>query len=338
MKLTSVVLPSLLATTLLAGCAMDDAESLAEVPADEATPAAEVVAPAEDLAVIGPALDGRAAAAAEAKGKGELSTLGLVSTWYSNSIAPGVTKHWYWNNAPLNVAYEVGLSPIGASTSAACQLEVVRKWDVQQYGGEREFHFYVKNTGSISCGANILLGAKTAFTSWGTGGLAPGAAKSWTWNNANPLSASYIVGVSPSGATSGDPCELEVTRSWYTQQPGGEREFKFTVQNVGAIACQGDIQLASTTANNAIWTTEVLSPGATKTTTWNNANPLDRIYAPGLAPGGATTITPCQLEITKTDYRQVINTSGTTEREYRLTMKNVGSIACYGVVLLNYVD
>ena len=58
----------------------------------------------------------------------------------------------------------MGLSPLGASTSSACQVEVTRAWDVQQYGGEREFHFNIKNTGAITCGANILLGSKQAFT------------------------------------------------------------------------------------------------------------------------------------------------------------------------------
>lgn len=337
MKLTTLAMPSLLLTSLLAGCAMDPEETvLDEAAADEAAPADPSATPSADAPSA--ALDGRAAAAAESKARGDLSTLGLASSWFSGTIAAGATQHWYWNNASLTAAYQVGLSPIGASTGAACQIEVTRTWDEQKYGGEREFHFHIKNTGTLACGANILLGAKTAFTSWGTGGIAPGASKSWTWNNANPLSASHFVGVAPSGATSGNPCQLEVTRTWYTQQPGGEREFKFTVKNAGAIACQGDIQLALTTASNSLWTTSALSPGATQSWTWNNANPLDRIYAPGLSPSGASGLTPCQLEVTQSYYRQVINSTGAAEREYRLSVKNVGTLACTGVVLLNYVD
>ncbi|HRC58295.1 MAG TPA: hypothetical protein PKU97_20365 [Kofleriaceae bacterium] len=51
--------------------------------------------------------------------------------------------------------------------------------------------------------------------------------------------------------------------------------------------------------------------GATGSWTWNNANPLTRIYAPGVSPLGASGLTACQL---------------------------VGTLACLGTVLLNYVD
>jgi hypothetical protein len=97
--------------------------------------------------------------------------------------------------------------------------------------------------------------------------------KSWTWNNANPLTASHIVGVAPSGATSGDACELEVTRTWYVQQPGGEQVFKFTVKNVGGIACQGDIQLAMSTSASSSWSTGTLAAGASKSWVWNKREP-----------------------------------------------------------------
>lgn len=263
--------------------------------------------------------------------------MGLASSWYSGSVAPGATQHWYWNNSSRTGAYKVGLSPTGASTTSPCRFEVTRAWDVQQYGGEREYHFTIKNTGSITCGTNILLAWQDRSNTWATGGLDVGASKTWTWNNANPLTATHLVGISPSGSTSANSCQLEVTRSWYTQQPGGEREFKFTVKNVGAIACQGDIQLVTITNSNSSWSTGSMSPGTSKSWVWNNANPLDRVYATGLSPTGAAGSSTCQLEVTKSYYQQVIGSDGTTEREYRLTIQNVGSLTCSGTVLHNYL-
>ncbi|PTL84780.1 hypothetical protein [Vitiosangium sp. GDMCC 1.1324] len=323
MKIIKLAALAAFGTTLLTGCGVEPGEVQADSK-DEALPAA---------------LDGRAAAAVEGVRGMALSPglMGLTSSWYSGSVSPGATQHWYWNNSSLTGAFKVGLSPTGASTTSACQFEVSRSWDVQQYGGEREFHFTIKNTGSIACGTNILLGWQDRSNTWATGGIDVGASKSWTWNNANPLTASHFVGVSPSGSTSTTPCELEVTRSWYIQQPGGEREFHFTVTNVGAIACQGDIQLVTVTNANSSWATGSLTPGTSKSWTWNNANPLDRVYATGLSPAGAVGSSTCQLEVTGSHYRQVINSDGTAEREYVLTVQNVGSLTCSGTVLHNYL-
>ena len=74
-----------------------------------------------------------------------------------------------------------------------------------------------------------------------------------------------------------------MTRSWYGQQPSGERKFYFTVQNTGAIACQGDIQLVTNTTSNSSWSTGSMSPGASGTWVWNN-NPTDRTYTTGVSP------------------------------------------------------
>ncbi|HEX4422557.1 MAG TPA: hypothetical protein VH165_31800, partial [Kofleriaceae bacterium] len=227
-------------------------------------------------------LDGRAAVAAAAAGDKGLSAhvisplSSLDSTWFSGSVAPGGVQHWVWNNASLTSAYKVGLSPIGASTTSVCQFQVTHAWDVQQNTGEREFHFDIQNTGSITCGADILLASATRSNTWSTGGINAGASQSWTWNNANPLTASHFVGISPTGSTSTATCQLEVTRSWYVQQPTGEREFHFTIKNVGSIACQGDVQLALATAADSSWSTGVMASGATGSWGWNNANPLTR--------------------------------------------------------------
>lgn len=347
MKIFSLVMSPVLMTTLLAGCMMEPGEEpvgkedqIAGVDAARTQGSELGVRAAAAEVAPAVALDGRAAVAAEAKALGAINTVSpsLTSTWYSGSMAPGATQHWFWNNASLTAAYKVGLSPVGASTTSACGIEVTRSLDIQKNGGEREFHFYITNTGTITCGANILLDAKQRFTSFATGGIEAGASKSFTWNNANPLNAAHLVGVSPSGATSLNPCELEVVRSYYAQQPSGEREFRFTIKNAGEIACQGEVELALTTSAVSSWVTGTLSPGASKSWFWNNANPLDRVFLPGLSPTGASGSSVCQLEVEQTYYRQVINSDGSAERKFFLSVKNPGSLSCGGTLLLNSLD
>ena len=129
---------------------------------------------------------------------------------------------------------------------------------------------------------------------------------------------------------------MEVTRNWYVQQPGGEREFYFTVKNVGAIACSANVQLASQNTATS-WSTGQLAGGATYTSHWNNANPLNRVYLPGLSPLGASS-SACQLEVTRSWYQQRRDSDGETEREFYLTVKNLGSNTCSGTVLLSSMD
>jgi hypothetical protein len=332
MKIINLAMPAALVTTLLAGCVMPAEDEQIDEDAVDPTTQSE----AEELAMP---INGREAAILEGRIRATFGDqTATLTSWYSGTLQPGQVGEWYWNNSSLTAAYQVGLTPIGATTSSPCKLSVIRTWDVQKYGGEREFHFQVQNIGTLACGANILLDGTTRLSTWETLGIEPGVSKSWTWNNANPLSASYFVGVSPTGATSANDCKMEVTRTWYVQQPSGEREFKFTVKNIGNIACQGDIQLARTSEVGSSWSTGAINPGATKSWNWNNANPTDRLYVPGLSPDGASGLTACALEVTDTSYRQVINSTGAAEREYQLTVKNVGSLACFGTVLLNHVQ
>jgi hypothetical protein len=325
----NLAISAVLTTGLWAGCAIE--------------PGADAGEPSYDGEALGdpaPLLDGRAAAAAEAKvlGIGAPGPLALTSQWYSGALAPGASQSWTWNNASLTSAYQVGLSPVGASTSSSCRIEVSRTWDVQKHGGERELRFTIKNLSAITCGANILLASKPRFATWATGGIDAGGSRSFTWNNANPLTASHFVSVSPSGATTTSACQLEVTRTWYRRQPSGERELAFTVKNVGDIACQGDIQLAATTDDASSWSTPSIAPGGTSSWTWNNANPVTRVYVAGLSPQGASSTSACTLEVINRSYRQVLNSSGSTEREHSFTVKNIGAVTCAGTVLLNYLD
>jgi hypothetical protein len=225
----------------------------------------------------------------------------------------------------------VGFSPVGASTSEPCVFQTTRTWYQQQPGGEREFWFTIKNIGDIACGTDILLTSLVnGVGPWPTGGIDPGWTTTKHWNNANPLTTSYVVGLAPSGATATQPCQFQVIRTWYQQQPGGEREFWFTIKNVGAIACQANILLAGV-ASTDISSTGTLAPGSGVTKHWNNANPLNNVYIVGASPQGATG-SACQFEVTNTWYRQLINPPA--EREFYFTLTNVGSISCGADILL----
>ena len=74
---------------------------------------------------------------------------------YSGTMAPGASMTRKWNNSRTNAVYQVGLSPVGASTSADCEFEVTNQWYDRLNSGEREFFYTIKNIGSISCGTNI---------------------------------------------------------------------------------------------------------------------------------------------------------------------------------------
>ena len=334
MNTVNLALTPVVSILWLAGCALQPQDDPVDDGGLDQTPQAIAGAPSASEH----ALDGRAAVAAEVKALGghAISPASLVSSWFSGSVAAGATQHWSWNNVSLTAAYKVGLVPTGASTTALCQFQVTRTWDVQQSTGEREFHFTIKNTSDITCGATILLAVQQRTGTWKTGGIDIGTSREYQWNNANPRTAAYVVGVSPSGATSSSPCEIEVTRSWYLQQPSGEREFHFVLKNIGAIACQGDIQLAQTTDADSSWASGDLEVG-TESTFWHN-NPLDRVYVPGLSPTGASGTSACRLEMAQSTYAQFITADGTTGHNFNFTVANIGSLACGATVLLNYLN
>ncbi|GAA4410339.1 hypothetical protein GCM10023148_01590 [Actinokineospora soli] len=259
----------------------------------------------------------------------------LETSVYSGIVAPGGTQHRWWNNAnPLSVSYTVGLSPRGASISASCQFEVVSEWYQQNLGGEREYHYIIKNVGTISCGTDIHLYSLDDIAGfWNTGALSPGQTTSKHWNNANPHNLAYVPGLSPNGATTSGPCKMEITRTWYVEQPGGEREFWFDVKNTGTVACVADVLLGSR-STVTMFGTGTKVPGQSTTVPHNNANPLAAAYVVGFAPDGATLTTPCKFQLTRSWYLQRINADGSVEREFHQTYQNIGSITCSAVRLL----
>ena len=290
---------------------------------------------ATGLAVVAMAVLSSAATATAAPPPapaGEASVQALQWDFYTGTVAVGSTRTYWWNNAPANAVYTVGLSPRGASTTQDCQFEVTRTWNVQQFGGEREFWFTVKNVGAIDCGTEVMLYSMADVAgAWNTGGVDPGATVTKHWNNAGANNA-YVAGAAPSGATSTATCRFEVVREWYQQQPGGEKEFWFTLRNIGSIACSAEVLLGADSTSTAL-VTNPMAPGATAGATWNN-NPDQIAYLIGFNPVGATAATPCQFELTRAWHAQVINDNGSAEKELRYHYRNAGAITCGALRLI----
>jgi len=265
-----------------------------------------------------------------------------AANWFTGSIAPGASKTFYWNNAnPLNTSYVVGLDPVGATIGNWCQVEVTRSWYQQKPGGEREFWFTITNIGTFSCGANILLRQLPVVNGASpSGALNPGQSKTTKWNNALHDRA-YAIGFSPQGATSTTACQFELIRAWSVMlaTPTGpaERELWFTYKNVGSIACSADIQVGYKDVSDPIQLSS-LEIGASGSWHWNNANPLDRAYVLDTSTGFTTEGNACAMESTRGWYVQKVNTTGTTEREFHFTIRNVGTLKCPPVVLLGPAD
>jgi hypothetical protein len=170
--------------------------------------------------------------------------------------------------------------------------------------------------------------AKVTTQSSFTGTILPGAAKAFNLDNIAPIFA-YAVGLSPQGASTTERCELEVTRSWYTQRQNGEHEFHFLIKNIGDLACGAEILIRALPIVGT-FSTGGVDPGDSVNLNWNNANPLTSAFLAGLAPFGATDSAPCSFEVTRSWYLE--RPSG--EREFWLNAKNVGSIACSASVLI----
>jgi hypothetical protein len=280
-------------------------------------------------AASGPAVTSVDARAAAGIGGGALPA---TATWYTGTVSAGASREYHWNNAPAGAVYEVGFSPLGASTAATCQFEVTRRWYVQTSAGSRQFWWTFKNVGSLACGANVMLTDRSANASFALGALNPGQSTTTHWNNLDPSLPVYRIGLSPAGATSTDECAMEVTRTWFARD-WFERELWMTVKNTGTIACSTTVLLANMDNDIEIVTPQI-APGGTHSSQWNKANPLTATYWLALNP---RTNTFCKLEATRQYYVQRVNSNGTTEREFRFTVKNVGSVTCDGGVLLTKV-
>ncbi len=251
-----------------------------------------------------------------------------------SGLLPGATatRTWDFGSAQAGRVLHVNLLANGATNAADCVLEVTRTWVTGQ-----SFSVEIKNTGTIACGGDVIVSAVDPLRTWSTGALNAGAARSWRWNNANPLTSVYFAGLSaPSG------CSLQVTRTGYRQQPGGEREFYLTVRNIGSSACTGDVLLARTSATGDFDGSPRSFPvGATLGFgTGRTPRPSPSTFQPvvfAASPRDASADLPCQIEITRPTFTQTRLGAGPAENPGGITswayLKNTGQIACSAVVL-----
>jgi hypothetical protein len=260
-----------------------------------------------------------------------LADEGVVASWFSGTIAPGASQDRVWNDSgPAGTVFEVGLIPVGATTQQRCQFEVTRTWYTQQWRGGRQFQFTITNTGAIACATNIYLTSVASFRAWSTGGLNPSSGRTWTWNNANPIDWIYTAGLSPSGSTSTDQCQLAVTRTWYARQASGEREFKLTVRNIGNIACQGDVLLARVASTGGRSGHRTLDPGQEAVGT-GLGEPHVRVYKYALLPDVPPRDRTCEFQIVGERFLEGISdVSGQRYHTHLFNVRNVGNVTCAG--------
>ncbi|GAA2373892.1 hypothetical protein Cme02nite_02820 [Catellatospora methionotrophica] len=242
-------------------------------------------------------------------------------TFNTGAMAAGSSRTWHWNNAGTGNAYQVGLSPQGATAAATCEFEVVRDW-YAQLPGEIEYWFTVKNVGTISCNADVTLAWNTTSGSTPTLSAAPGeTAGTWYHYDPSPATTAISVALIPSGGTAADPCQYEIERMQVVVS-GGERRHGITVVNVGAITCSVTVRVTPL-ASSSSWSSGSMTPMSTKNWRWNNANPLTAVHVVTLNPNQDARY----FSIERTWYLQRINTDGSAEREFWLTVKHFNSPA-----------
>ncbi|MDG4791659.1 hypothetical protein O7626_38190 [Micromonospora sp. WMMD1102] len=261
------------------------------------------------------------------------------TNFFSGTISAGASASWVWNNAnPHSAVYKVGLSPVGASTSAVCAFEVTNEWYERLNTGERKFHFTIKNVGSIACGTNVILSSLGGSTIGSTGGMDPSEIMTFSTQltQVGQVFDMGLIGLLPSGATSSNNCRFKVLRTWYQRVAQGDVAqpvyLRAEVQNIGNIACSADV-LKGVTPTESRLTQRTLNAGSSITTTWNNANPTTATHVINVEP----VELGCTMQITRHYYRQVINSNGSAERELILTLKNIGSAQCSARPLLSRI-
>lgn len=164
-------------------------------------------------------------------------------TTTTNYLSPGSSVDRFFDITQWpDAVFEANVIPSTTSTSKPCELEVARKWYRTREDGRRSFHVRVTNIGSIGCSGEIVAAGIDAFTTWSSGTLKPGASKRWTWNNANPRSSVYMVGLAPQSTDK--PCVLDVARLRFIRKSSGEREFSFVIRNNGDVSCSATVLLA----------------------------------------------------------------------------------------------
>ncbi|TDB77969.1 hypothetical protein [Micromonospora sp. KC723] len=171
----------------------------------------------------------------------------------------------------------------------------------------------------------------TVAHTWFTGTLAAGATRNAVWRNVLTDHA-YHVSLSPVGAGTSNACRFQVTRVWNEQRPEGNKDFWYTIQNIGSIACAANV-IVYRIPGEIVRSTGGIAPGATKQFAEIAIDDW-KIYRLGLLPSGSTSSDPCKLEVTRVRYTHRFQGDVATVFDLAYEVKNVGSITCQGDVVL----
>jgi hypothetical protein len=279
----------------------------------------------------------RAASGVRAQNARAIAKTALASnqaSWFSGTVSGGGTQTWVWNNTNPSLVYVPALNPQGAATNNACQFQVTSTSYAQLPDGETEFVFGIQNTGTLACGTNIVLSWVPSTASFATGGINAGQTVIKAWNNNSNL-ASFEASLVPSGATSSDACQIQISNVTYTQVGSGGRSFQFDLTNTGNIACGATVLLAN--EQSTVISTNNLAPGASQNLTWfNAAADLSFIAGAEEVVDPSALLNVCDLQVSQPSYSEVIGPPA--ELEFHLTITNVGDLACTSEALLTSIS
>ncbi|TDC84009.1 hypothetical protein E1193_07290 [Micromonospora sp. KC606] len=171
-----------------------------------------------------------------------------------------------------------------------------------------------------------------------SGTVAPGASQTRHWNNALS-NAVYRVGLAPVGASTSEDCEFEVTNQWYDRLSSGEREFYYTIKNIGSISCGTNI-LVSRISASSVQSTGGVEPGEIKTysTQLTQLGPLSEVPLLGVLPSGATSANPCRFKVLRSWYQRVRQGDVARPVYLRYEVQNTGNIACSADVQMGLAE
>jgi len=161
-----------------------------------------------------------------------------------------------------------------------------------------------------------------------SGTMAPGATRTSHWNNALS-NAVYRIGLAPVGASTSAPCQFEVTNQWYDRLSSGEREFYYTIKNIGSISCGTNILISRISASN-VQSTGGMEAGEVKTYSiqLNQIGSLTEVPLLGVLPSGATSANPCRFKVLRTWYDRTHRGDVAQPLYLSYEVQNTGNIAC----------
>jgi hypothetical protein len=248
------------------------------------------------------------------------------ASWFSGTVAPGGVQEWIWHNTNHSLVYVPGLDPQGSATNV-CQFQVTKTWYAEQPGGATEFHFYIQNIGTFTCGTNILLSWLSSAGSFSSGGINAGQTVTGEWFN-NPDLAAFQAGLVPTGATSANACQIQISNLRYSQA-GGTRTFLFDLTNTGGIACAATILIGHVQASGGGF--NELPPGASTGFGLSLNAPPNLVFIAG-AEG---TSNGCKLLVTNTSYAEA---NPPDEQMFNGTITNIGSVPCDAEDLVAWIS